>query len=213
MLKEKYITSSCVISKNVVYKNEKPVFENKMVDPSDFLIAAYHHFDLKYPRFYKMDNLSKLGFLGVEVLLRQTFSAENYRPEEIGVVLANASASLDTDIKYYETVNNIASPALFVYTLPNIMIGEICIKHNFKGETAFFVFKQFDATFMEQYANNLLDNNILQACVCGWVEFLEDEYKAMLLLVEKENVSSPEPLKKLLFTNENINKIYQLENG
>jgi hypothetical protein len=204
----KYITASCIISKNVVYKDERKVFENKEVILPDFLLSLYQHLDIKYPKFYKMDNLCKLGWLAAEILLKDSFKTDKYQPEETGVVLSNASSSLDTDIRYYETAKDIASPALFVYTLPNIVIGEICIRHHFKGENAFFITEKFDAEFIEQYAANLINNNILQACICGWVELLDDEYKEVLFLVEKE--PSPVPM---LFTNENINKIYQLENG
>lgn len=208
MIIEKYITASCIISKHVVYKNEQPVFKNTGVGLSEFLVSAYHHFTLQYPKFYKMDGLSKLGWLATEILLKDRFKATEYKPEDIGIVLSNANASLDTDIKYYETAKDIASPALFVYTLPNIVIGEISIRHQFKGENAFFIFDEFDAGFIEQYVSNLINNNILQSCICGWVEMLGDEYKAALYLIEKyRNQDS------IIFTKENLNKIYQLENG
>jgi hypothetical protein len=205
---DQYITASCVISNHVVYKNEIPVFEKKEVNLPGFLLSVFDQFHFIYPKFYKMDNLSKLGWLAAEILLMDSFKKDNYQQAEIGVVLANANSSLDTDLKYFETTKNIASPALFVYTLPNIMIGEICIRHNFKGENAFFIFEAFNAGFIQQYVNNLFNNNILQACICGWVELLEDQYKAVLFLVEKEKDSQ-----STLFSIENINKIYQVENG
>ena len=204
----KYITASCIISKHVVYKDAGKVFENTEASLSDFLFAVYRHLEIKYPKFYKMDNLSKLGWLAAEILLKDNFDAGKYEAGDIGVVMANTSSSLDTDIKYYETAKDIASPALFVYTLPNIVIGEICIRHHFKGENAFFICDKFDGEFIEQYVSNLINNNILQACVCGWVELLNDQYKTVLFLVEKE--TSPG---SIIFTNENINKIYELENG
>ena len=197
-----------MINDQVVYKNGKPVFEKKDTDLQQFLVSAYHHFALQYPKFYKMDSLCKLGWLANEVLLENSTIKDRYKPEEVGVVLSNASSSLDTDARYYETTKNIASPALFVYTLPNIVIGEICIRHHFKGENAFFIFDEFDAGFIEQYVSNLINNNILQSCICGWVEFMEDKYKAALFLVEKEEAPG-----SVVFTKENINKIYQLENG
>jgi hypothetical protein len=208
LLAEKYITASCIISHHFVYKNEKPVFENRDASLTDFLISTYHHFELKYPKFYKMDNLSKLGWLATEILLKDSFNPIEYEPEEIGVVLANASSSLDIDIKYYETAKDIASPALFVYTLPNIVIGEICIRNHFKGENAFFIFKEFDAVFIEQYVSNLINNNILQSCICGWVELLHDQYKTVLFLVEKNKTAEGK-----LFTKENLIKTYELEHG
>jgi len=154
-----------------------------------------------------MDNLSKLGWLASEVLLKNSFRPENYPPEETGIVLTNASSSLDTDLKYAETIKDIPSPSVFVYTLPNIMIGEICIRNHFKGESAFFVFEHFDASFIEQYVNNLMNNGILQSCICGWVELLGNEYKAVLFLVEKRKGEQA-----ALFTKQNMNTLFQTEN-
>ncbi len=203
-----YITASCRISDHVVCKNETQVFENKDASLAEFLLSVYHHFGINYPKFYKMDNLSKLGWLASEILLKGSFREGEYKPEAVGVVLANNSSSLDTDMKYYETVKGIASPALFVYTLPNIVIGEICIRQRFEGENAFFIFDEFDAGFMEQYVCNLINNNLLQACICGWVELLGEHYKTVLFLVEKANKAAD-----ILFTKENIIKIYKSENG
>ena len=205
---DQYITASCIISNHVVYKDETLVFEKKDVDLPGFLLSVYEHFQLKYPKFYKMDNLSKLGLLAAEVLLNDGSVADNYQPGEIGVVLANASSSLDTDIRYFETIKNIASPAVFVYTLPNIMIGEICIRHNFKGENAFFIFETFNAGFIQRYVSNLFNNNNVRACICGWVELMENQYKAALFRVEKGKEKHT-----TLFSIENVNKIYEVENG
>ena len=205
---EKYITSSCMISGHTVFKDQKNVFENKNAGLPEFLLSLYQHFEVKYPKFYKMDNLCKLGLMATEVLLKDSFRPGKYEPSDIGIVLSNANSSLDTDIKYYETAKDIASPALFVYTLPNIVIGEISIRHHFKGENAFFIADEFDAGFIEQYVSNLLNNNILQSCICGWVELLDDQYKTVLFLVEKDKAGMGS-----LFTKENLNKIYQLENG
>lgn len=230
----KGITASCVIGNHVVARNGVILFdgrhvhdnkhsgENKSTDLSVFLLSTYQHFSLDYPRFYKMDNLSKLGWLAAEVVLKEGFRAGNYRPEEIGVVLANANSSLDTDLKYFETVKDIPSPSVFVYTLPNIMTGEICIRNGFKGENAFFVSDRFNACLIEQYVSYLLDNDILQACICGWVDLLGEEYKAVLFLVEKKNrvgavtgesiVLAGEPVatadEPIAFTVEHMNEIF-----
>lgn len=152
-----------------------------------------------------MDNLSKLGWLACELLLQNSFDAAKYKPEETGIVLSNKNSSLDTDTRYLQTTNEIPSPALFVYTLPNIMIGEIAITHGFKGENAFFIFDEFDAAFVQQYVNNLLNCNILQCCICGWVELLNNEYKAALFLIEKNKSAN-----SIIFTKENLIKIYQV---
>jgi hypothetical protein len=205
---ENYITASCIIAQNAVYKNNERVFENKATDTESFLFSVYQYFNINYPKFYKMDNLSKLGWLTAEILIENGFQKEKYAPQDMALILSNKSSSLDTDIKYFETVKTIASPALFVYTLPNIVMGEICIRNHFKGETAFFIFERFNAGFMQQYVQYLFDTDAAKAVICGWVEILENQYKAALYLVEKEPY-----VNAVLFTEENINHIYQITNG
>ncbi|MGZ3874016.1 MAG: hypothetical protein ACXVJD_13925 [Mucilaginibacter sp.] len=200
---EHYITSSCSISENSVFKNGIRLFENQGTDVSGFLLSVYQHFAFNYPKFYKMDNLSKLGWLAAELLLKDDFHQYRYQPEEIGVVLANSNSSLDNDLKYSDTLKDIPSPSVFVYTLPNIVIGEICIRNNFKGEHTFFIQERFDAGFIAQQVNYLLDHDILQACICGWVDVLERHYKATLFLIEKKKEE-----KSLLFSAENIERIF-----
>ena len=199
----RYITASCIISDHIVHTNGKTVFEAPAAEGQDFLLAVYQHTGVQYPKFYKMDNLSKLGWLACEWLLRQGFRRTDYKPEEVAVVLSNANASLDTDYKYFATVKDIPSPAVFVYTLPNIMIGEICIRHHFKGENAFFVFESFHAAFLAQYVHGLIESGSARACICGWVDVLGEEYKAALFLVEEAAGEMP-------LSAENLNKLFHL---
>lgn len=168
----------------------------------EFLRGLYDRFSGQYPKFHKMDLLSKLGWIATEVLL-QDMPMDKYVPEDTGVVLANTSSSLDTDERYYETVKEIASPALFVYTLPNIVIGEISIRHKLKGENAFFVTEGFDIEFITGYVQQLLDTGAVNACICGWVEQYHTHYDAALYLIEKNSRGMEQP-----FTTERIRKLY-----
>ncbi|MGN6178905.1 MAG: beta-ketoacyl synthase N-terminal-like domain-containing protein [Mucilaginibacter sp.] len=204
MTNKNYITSSCVIGNNTVRKDGRELFAFKSDNAVDFLTEVYKQSGINYSRFYKMDNLSKLGWLASELLLKDSFQKERYKPAEIGLVLANANASLDVDLRYMESVKDIASPSLFVYTLPNIVTGEICIRNGFKGEDAFFVFDKFNAAFIENYVSNLLNNGKLQVCVCGWVDFVGNDYKAALFLIEKTETENALP-----FTAENMDKLFE----
>lgn len=185
-----YISSSCVICKNNVYKNGQIIFTN---NAKDFLFATYKNFELNYARFYKMDSLSKLGWLCAEILLQESFEKNKYKPSETGLVFSNANSSLATDTKYLASLQETPSPALFVYTLPNIVTGEICIRHGFKGENAFFIFEKFNPEFLVDYVSVLLDKGLVQACICGWIEYLETGYKAALFLVEKKGNKFADP--------------------
>lgn len=132
-----------------------------------------------------MDNLSKLAFLAAEILLK----AENLNETEnnIALIFSNKAASLDTDRKHQATIENpeeyFPSPAVFVYTLPNICLGEISIKHKLYSENSFFIFDCFNATHLYLYTNNLLKNRKAESVLCGWVDFDENNYDAFLYLV------------------------------
>ena len=190
---ELYINSSVVISNYEVVKDGQTVLRSANSTISEWLNEIHNFTGVKYQRFYKMDNLSRLGWLAAEILLDNRFQSIGYSPADVGIILSNANSSLDTDIRYHDSMENIPSPALFVYTLPNIVIGEIAIRHKIKGENAFFIFERFNAAFIEQYVSGLLNNNILQACVCGWVDVLGDNYKTVLFLVEKTGRGGSRP--------------------
>ena len=129
-------------------------------------------------KFYKMHNLCKRGYVAAEYLLKNT----HHRPEEIGIILANASSSLDTDCKHQAIISKegdkAASPAVFVYTLPNVVLGEICIRHKIQGENTFFVRRQSDAASLEDYARIVMAKGKLRTCIIGWCELLDGHYQA-----------------------------------
>ena len=183
------------------------MLDDKAGGDIDWLLRAYKYFGFDYPKFYRMDNLSRLGWLASEVLLKDGFQKQ-YRPEDVGIILANGSSSLDTDIKYFESTKTIASPALFVYTLPNIVMGEISIRHHLKGENALFVSEQFEPEFIQEYVQDLFHQGAVEMCICGWLEYFHNNIEASLYLVGKTKNGMALP-----FTGENINKIYQLTNG
>ena len=202
-----HITAYSLITRNKIFKNGQFVFEQSG-SSDEFLNAVYAHFEISYPKFHKMDQLCKLGFLATEILLKGTGHSEKYGETETGLVLSNANSSLDVDLKYAKTMQTGASPALFVYTLPNIVIGEISIRWHFKGENAFFVFKQFDGNFIVKYVNGLFENKLIKNCICGWVDILKEDYRALLFLVETAGSKNA-----MTFTADNLNQLNQQEHG
>ena len=200
---ETYIISSSIISSNCVVKNDEVIFTSETRDVQSFLLQAYQFLRTDYPKFYKMDMLCRLGWLASEVLLKDEVIIRETKPDKVGIVLTNANASLDTDERYIQSIKDIASPALFVYTLPNIMMGEICIRNGFKGETSFFVFDAFNARFLQRYVSGLFNSNTVQFCICGWIDVLNEDYKAALFLVASEPQKE-----RLLFTEENMNTLF-----
>jgi len=151
----------------------------------DFLEQAYAWLQPGYPKFYKMDHLSKLGFLAAEVLLKGRKLSAEAGPEAVALVLSNAHASLDTDVRYWEAAQTVSSPALFVYTLANIVAGEICIRHGFKGENAFFIAGAFDPRLLSSYTNLVLAHPPTQYALAGWIDVMDDHHDVFLYLAEK----------------------------
>ncbi len=159
--------------------------------------SIYKEFEINYSKFYKMSQLCKLGFIASELLLKET-DINLTRGEEVAVVLANASASLQADIVYQASIEDAPSPSLFVYTLPNIVNGEICIRNGFKGENAFFIQSQFDASFIEKYVSHIFNSTNSSMCLCGWIEMLNDNvYEAFLVLVKRDDADKIEILEDL----------------
>ena len=113
----------------------------------------------------------------------QLLQKENEK--QIALVFSNKAASLDTDRQHQAAMKSYPSPAVFVYTLPNICMGEISIKHQLYSENGFFVFDSFNAAALHTYSNSLLDEETAEKVLCGWVDFDNEKYDAFLYVVAK----------------------------
>jgi len=177
----------CEIKAGEIILNGKVIHENKALPFPQFIKGAYKEFDLNYPKFHKMDRLCKLAFVSAHFLLKGE-QLKGYAPEEIGVVMANSTSTLHTDSKYVDSIkdreNYFPSPAVFVYTLPNIMVGEICIKYNIKGESVFFVSNEFDKEMLLEYSQDMIATGTAKICLMGWVDYTATDYHAILYLIQ-----------------------------
>ena len=120
-----------------------------------------------------------------------SFDRENVKADW-SIRLMNRSSSLNDDTHYQQTIqnpeNHFPSPALFVYTLANIVTGELCIRHKIGGESSFFVFEEFSAEKLYTIATHgfLADPN-MNVLICGWVEYgIADEPDILLLMLERD---------------------------
>ena len=174
-------TDICTINNSKITFNNETIFETSAENFSDFAKEAYKNLELNYPKFHKMDNLSKLAFLASEMILKDNDHSRT------ALVFANKSSSLDTDSKYQESINSeenyYPSPAVFVYTLPNICVGEISIKHKMQTENAFFVLDEFDEQFLNDYSEQILQSGKADKVLCGWVELYRESYNAFVYLL------------------------------
>lgn len=181
MPKKPVIQNYCHIRNNVISLNGSTIFSSDLDDFSAFMKAAYKNFNVDHSKFFKMDDLSKLAFMASEMLLKD-------EPEkDIALILSNRASSLDTDRKHQASItdpeNHYPSPSIFVYTLPNICMGEISIRHKLYSENSFFIFDRFTPDVLFDYANNLLASDKAQKALCGWVDIDKGKYEAFLYVV------------------------------
>jgi hypothetical protein len=136
-----------------------------------------------------MDALCKLGFLASELLLK---NCPAVLKDRTGIVLMNNSSSLHTDLEHTNSIKNpqsfFPSPAVFVYTLPNIVLGEICIRNGFGGENAFYIFEEFQPDFLEFTLQESFRMKRMDFCICGKVDFFANCTEAILFMVSGYNL-------------------------
>lgn len=205
-MKENFnIKSYCHIKNEKLSLNGKIIFQQDEVDFQSFIRSAYKNRATSYPKFFKMDNLSKLAFLGADIILKNeelNYEAEN----NIALIFSNRASSLDTDRKHQQSIEDkesyFPSPSVFVYTLPNICLGEISIRHKLFSENSFFIFDHFNAEYLYLYARSLLKSEKADRVLCGWVDFDQDKYEAFLYLVERDG--------EIPHTISDINQLYKM---
>ena len=168
------ISQQIEITPTSVILNGQPIAVQQTGDK--MLVELYRRYVGDYPKFFKMDTLCRLGFIAAEILLK------NEKVEAI--ILANRSASIKNDTDYLATIsegNYYPSPALFVYTLPNIVTGEIAIRHHIQGETSFYILEE--PIELEPIILSTLNAN--QATILtGWVECsATNEFYAKLQII------------------------------
>lgn len=163
-----------------------------------FMKALYRHLEMDYPKYFKMDGLSKLGLMSVEILLQNENISGQYARERIAMVLTNTSSSIEVDRKHWETINDrnnyFPSPSNFVYTLPNIMAGEAAIRHQLMGENSVFISDGFDPEMICELTQLTFASGVVDCCIAGWVEHNNNNYESLLFIIEeKENLKGKSP--------------------
>ncbi len=181
------------------------------------LTELYRAYVGDYPKFFKMDTLSKLGFVASEMLLKDEGQERFVPREDRAVVLFNKTASLQADTNYQATIqdpeNFFPSPAAFVYTLPNIVTGEIAIRNKYYGETSFIVLDSCDAQIMARQLMNAFQDPMTQSILGGWLDCNdENHFEARLFLIEKQQFNDVASIETELLSSLNISTIQRFNN-
>ena len=156
---------------------------------TSLLTALYRQYINDYPRYYKMDGLSRLGFVASQLLLRAEGTPSPDKRTDRAVVLFNRSSSVAADLKYQESIkdanNFFPSPSDFVYTLPNIVTGEIAIRHQYGGETSFYILPAKDEHLMEVIVQASFGDDAVKSMLTGWVNYDDNtHFEADLSIIE-----------------------------
>lgn len=182
-----YIQSFCHIHDRRVIVDGQIRFEaaDPQTSATDFLADAFRHTGIDYRKFYKMDPLARLGFLAAELILPPP-TADEQPKEDMGIICFNSTSSLAADRIYQRTIpagdDFFPSPADFVYTLPNIVTGEIAIRHKIQGETMFYVLPTFCPDTIYYIACEAIEEAGLRRLLIGWIDADIDRLEARVLL-------------------------------
>lgn len=176
------------ISPNEIRVDGKALKHNEKA--SALLTELYRSHVGDYPKFFKMDTLSKVGFIASELLLNAEGNRDFEPREDRAVIFFNRHASLQADTHYQSTIQNpenfFPSPAAFVYTLPNIVTGEIAIRNKYFGETSFMVIDDFDEKIIIKNLEKAFQDPITKSIIGGWVDCNDEEhFEARIFLMEK----------------------------
>ncbi|MBE6340090.1 MAG: beta-ACP synthase [Bacteroidales bacterium] len=176
--------ASCQIANGKLVVDGKEIL-NCNTDFDTFIREIYHQKNEPNLKFFKMDRLSKLGYMGAQYVIGKSSAHAVYEPTDTAIILYNHASSLDTDVQHMrDLAKGEASPATFVYTLPNIVLGEIAISCGVRGETTFFVCANArEEAQVTAYAKYLLTSHRYRNVLFGKCELLGENYNLNIHLL------------------------------
>ena len=142
-----------------------------------------------YPKFYKMDMLSRLAFVASELLIGCAEENDDHSNDR-AVVLFNHSSSIIADRQYVKSIeidDFFPSPAAFVYTLPNITTGEIALRNGYHGETSFYILVERNEKLMQRVIKSTFIDRDIKSVIGGWIDCpSEDKFECDIRIYVKE---------------------------
>lgn len=138
-------------------------------------------------RFFKMDLYSRLAYVGSSLLAKD--SLENTDPEDRALLIFTQNGSVLADRKHLSTFSDpesfFPSPAVFINTLPNVVLGEIAVKNDIKGETTLVLLPDRDEAAMDRIIQATVSATRPAVTICGWVDCdAEDSFIADLKMLK-----------------------------
>lgn len=151
------------------------------------LSEIYRKYVGDYPKYHKMDALSRLAFLATELLL-----SRGDVPQDSGraTILFNRTSSVVADRCHLGSIAKpgefYPSPSVFLGTLPNIATGEIAIRHGYTGETSLYITDFRDEALMKNVIGSSFSQGGFRSLICGFVDCDRgDSFEADLKILVK----------------------------
>lgn len=166
-----------------IWLDNKEFIIDKEITQNGLLTALYKQIIGNYPKYYKMDGLCRLGFVASELLLKAerdegSFTEDTNKTRAI--VFFNRSSSIASDKKYLASIaekdNYFPSPSVFVYTLPNIVTGEIAIRNGYHGETSFYILPHKNELLMQDIIETTFMDEQTTSILTGWLDYEDSEH-------------------------------------
>ncbi len=153
------------------------------------LSEIYRKYVGDYPKYHKMDSLSRLAFLATELLL-----SRGDVPQDSGraTIFFNRTSSVVADRCHLGSIAKpgefYPSPSVFLGTLPNIATGEIAIRHGYTGETSLYITDFRDEALMKKVVGSSFSLGGFRSLICGFVDCDRgDSFEADLKILVKNN--------------------------
>lgn len=135
------------------------------------LSEIYRKYVGDYPKYHKMDALSRLAFLATELLLSR---GDVPQDSKRATILFNRTSSVVADRCHLGSIAKpgefYPSPSVFLGTLPNIATGEIAIRHGYTGETSLYITDFRDEALMKTVVSSRFSQGGFRSLICGFVD-------------------------------------------
>lgn len=135
------------------------------------LSEIYRKYVGDYPKYHKMDALSRLAFLATELLLSR---GDVPQDSKRATILFNRTSSVVADRCHLGSIAKpgefYPSPSVFLGTLPNIATGEIAIRHGYTGETSLYITDFRDEALMKKVVGSSFSQGGFRSLICGFVD-------------------------------------------
>jgi hypothetical protein len=121
--------------------------------------------DAPFDRFGRLDGLCKAAMIAVEMLGLEAPSAPR---ADWAISAGTEHGSVEVDAAFLATIGQPggASPLLFSYTLPSILIGEIAIRHRITGPGGCYMAGGDSGALALWEGVNVITSGEARACLC-----------------------------------------------